>query len=263
MLGHFASQITIFRTLVKYTFIEAFYNKLILMTLGIVVLVFFSSHFIGLLAITEHQQVILALQGSFLRITLVFLIALFTIGGVQREIHDKNLELVFSTSASRACYLVSKLLAYMLISTIPILLSCLVLLWHAQWINVMMWGTSLFFEIAIVIALCLLMVFTFKSTPSALFFVFIFYLASRVIQSVQLMANNPILDYQSTGQSINQFFINSLAFLLPPLNDFAKTEWLVYEIPNVGDLNKLFIQSIVYIIFLNAIALFDLQRKNI
>ena len=125
MLGHFASQITIFKTLVKYTVIEAFFNRLILMTLGIVVLVFFCSHFIGLLAITEHQQVILALQGSFLRIILTFLIALFTISGVQREIHDKNLELVFSTSASRTCYLFSKLFGYILVSSLPILLSCL------------------------------------------------------------------------------------------------------------------------------------------
>lgn len=259
----FLAQRFLFTKLVKYTLIEAFFNRLLLLTFIAIGLIILGSHFVGLLAITEHQKVILSLQGGAVRLTIIFLTTLFVITSLQREINDKHLAFIFSTTVSRGCYLFAKLFGFMLISLFCIVMSCFLLLLRGEFINVVLWGVSLFFETAIVIALSLVMLTTFNSTPGALFFVAIFYWAGRVIQAIQLMANNPILDQQTLGQVITLYFINGLAFFLPTLSDFTQTDWLIYEAGSLTQLGGLILQSLIYVSFLISIALIDLHRKNI
>ena len=253
----------LFLKLAKYTLLEAIYNKLIHSSVIIIIFIFLSANFISSLAITESKETLLAIQGASLRLSLVLLISLFTLNNVQREIQDKNLELIFSTPVSRTCYLYSKLFGFNLIALIPVSLSFLLLSINSSMVSVFVLTISLYCELSIVIALCLFMLFTFKNAPSSFLFVFIFYIASRSIETIQLMANHPILEIQTPSQLFTQYFVNGLAFILPPLSNFTKTEWLVYGIENHTSVTNLFTQSFVYVLFISALALFDFHRKNI
>jgi hypothetical protein len=67
--------------------------------------------------------------------------------------------------------------------------------------------------------------------------------------------------------SLSQQFFNSvldmIASLLPRLDQFTRTEWLVYHTPVWPMLSMLLAQSAIFLALLVGVSLFDLYRKNI
>ena len=114
----------------------------------------------------------------------------------------------------------------------------------------------------LVIALGLVMLFTFRQMPSALTGVFIFYAAARSVSSIYLMAKHPIIPHSGIGQAFMDRFIEALSWLLPDLHRFTRTEWLVYGSADWNMLLPVLAQTLVYTVLLSAIAMFDFYRKN-
>jgi len=110
--------------------------------------------------------------------------------------------------------------------------------------------------------LCLLCLVTFKNITSALSVVLAFYLLARTISTIQLIGSSPILETTNLSHKIITMVIDAIAFLLPALDQFSKTEWLVYG--GGGSSEYLFIvgQTVIYIALLFTAACFDLHRKN-
>jgi hypothetical protein len=80
---------------------------------------------------------------------------------------------------------------------------------------------------------------------------------------MQLMAEGPLNNSLSwTDQFINGL-INILAMLLPNLVQFTQSEWIVYYTGSFDNLLEIVVQTIIYILLLIAMSLFDLYRKNL
>ena len=90
-----------------------------------------------------------------------------------------------------------------------------------------------------------------------------FYLLSRSIEAMQLMARNPIIDSDSLSQRIIEGFVDSVAFLLPDLARFTSSDWLVYHTGSWQQMAPIATQSVIYLTLLAGAALFDLYRKNL
>ncbi len=78
---------------------------------------------------------------------------------------------------------------------------------------------------------------------------------------MQLMAQGP-LNNSWTDQIINGL-INVLAMLLPNLDQFTQSDWIVYYTGSFDNLLEIIVQTIIYVILLIAMSLFDLYRKNL
>ncbi|MYM92227.1 ABC transporter permease, partial [Rugamonas sp. FT82W] len=57
--------------------------------------------------------------------------------------------------------------------------------------------------------------------------------------------------------------IDALALLLPHLDAFTRTEWLLYHTGGLADLANVAAQTALAVGLLTAAALFDLYRKNL
>ena len=89
----------------------------------------------------------------------------------------------------------------------------------------------------------------------------LFYLLVRSITSIQLMAHGPLSNQAETSQYVLVRVVDTLAYLLPDLGRFTRTEWLLY--PSSFDvLGPVAVQTLIYILLLSGVALFDLYRKN-
>ena len=249
-------------TIARFTVIEAIRNRLLWLALVIVIGGFGFAEFLGDLAITEHRQIQVSILSSFLRISSVVLIALIVVTSAMRELQDKTLELILSLAISRSSYFFGKLLGFSLISLLVVALIGLVLFFYADAAAVLFWLVSLFCEILLVTSLCLVMLFTFKQIPSALAAVFLFYALARSIASMQLIAEDPIIKFQGIGQQFINGFIDLLAWLLPSLHHFAQTKWLVYNSMTSSELINILLQTLIYLLLLSGVALFDFYRKN-
>ena len=254
--------ITQILTIARYTVIESLRNRLILLALLVIGISFALVEFIGDLAITEHRVTQVAILAAFLRISAVLMVTLFVVSSTVRELQDKTLEMILAMSIRRGSYYLGKLIGYFYIALLVSIIFAVLLLLYADAEQVFIWMFSLFLELIMVVALSLVMLFTFNQLPSALTAVFIIYGASRIVSSIFLMAKFPIIAHTSMAQKFMDSVIELMTWLLPDLHRFTQTEWLTYNTAEWGILLPLLGQTLVYLIFLSFIALFDFYRKN-
>ncbi len=249
-------------TISRFTVIESLRNRLLLLSFLIIGISFAMVEFIGDLAITEHRVTQVAILAAFLRMSAVVMLTLFVVSSTVRELNDKTLEMILAMPIRRGTYYLGKLAGYFSVAVIIAVIFAALLLLYADAEQVSIWAVSLFFELVLVVALSLVMLFTFSQVPAALTAVFIIYGAARIVTSIFLMAKYPIVAHTSVAQQFMDAFIELLTWLLPDLHRFTRTEWLTYNTADWSLLLPLFGQTVVYLIFLSFIALFDFYRKN-
>ena len=250
-------------TISRYTLIESLRNRLLLLSFLVIAISFALVEFIGDLTITEHRVTQVAILAAFLRMSAVVIITLFVVSSTVRELHDKTLEMILAMPIHRGSYYLGKLMGYFYIAALVSVIFAVLLLMYADSEMVFIWMLSLFLELVLVVALSLVMLFTFSQVPSALTGVFIIYGASRIATSIYLMAKYPIIAHSSMAQQFMDSFIELLTWLLPDLHRYTQTEWLTYNTAEWTMLMPLLGQTIIYLIFLSFIALFDFYRKNL
>jgi len=245
----------------RFTFLEAVRNRLFVLVIIGLICILGLTEFIGDLAITETRAVQSTLTASGLRLFAVCVVALFVVTSVVRELNDKGLDMLLSLSMTRASYYFGKFAGFMLLAVVIAVAASLILLLYSPAVNVLAWLFSLLCESLIIIALSLLCLFTFNSITTAFTAIIAFYLLSRTMHVIQLISASPILESTTFSQSFIDFVINAIAFLLPDLNLFTRSDWLVYG-TGVDNLIPVFIQTVIYLTLLIAAGLFDMYRKE-
>ena len=240
---------------------EALRNRIIWLTGAILLLAFLAAEFFGQLVLTEFREFQAAIAAWILRTSAVVVIATFVVTASLRELQDKGVELVLSLPIPRWVYLTAKLLGFSVVSLIVAAACTAMAMVYAPLDQAFVWGITLACELVIVVAFCLLCLLTFNQVTSALFAAALFYAAARTIDSIVLMAGNPISRTDGTAQGVIDLLVAALAYLLPSLSQFAMTEWLVYHTADGSQLVPVLVQTLVYVALLTAVSLFDMYRK--
>lgn len=249
-------------TIARYTLLEALRNRLLWLLLVMAAGAVALSGFLNELALTESRQLQAALLGAVLRLAAVFLIATFVVTSMAREASDKGLELLLALPMPRAVYLFGKLAGFGALALLPALCFGALGLFFAPPAQAGLWAFSLLCECWIVAAFSVLCMLTLSQVLPALAAAFGFYLLARVIAALQLLGHGAA-KVQSAGQQVLNTGIDGLALLLPHLDQFTRSDWLVYHNGSSGELAALAAQTAIYVALMSAAALFDLQRKNI
>ena len=249
-------------TISKFTIIESMRNRLLWVSLLVVAISFGLVEFIGDLAITEHRVTQVSVLGAFLRLSAVVIVTMFVVSSTVRELQDKTLEMILAMPIHRSSYYMGKLMGFIHVSAIIAVIFSTLLLIYASADQVMIWGISLFFELILVVALGLVMLFTFNQIPAAITGVFVIYAASRSATSIYLMSKYPIISQTTISQKFMDGFAELLTWLLPDLHRFTQTEWLAHGTGSFSLLIPVIGQVIIYLTLLSAISLFDFYRKN-
>jgi ABC-type transport system involved in multi-copper enzyme maturation permease subunit len=250
-------------TIARFTAAEAIHTRFGWLLAAVVLLGFSLVQFLAQAAITETREIQVALLAASFRFTLVFLFGLFVITGITREHDDKVVDLMLSLPLPRGVYYLGKLVGYSLLCLVSVLSLALLLALFTTPDAAVLWGASLFLELLIVCAASLLFGFAFGQVTPAVSALAGFYLISRAIASIQLMAHGPLAKADSFSQAVMTRLVDGIAYLLPDLAQFTRTEWVVYPAPHWPDLLMLAGQTLVYVLLLAAITLFDLYRRDL
>lgn len=249
-------------TIARYTLLEALRNRLLwlllLMALGAVGV----SGFLNELALTESRQLQAALLSAVLRLAAVFLVVTFVVTSMVREANDQGLQLVMALPMPRAVYLFGKLAGFGALALLPALLFGALGLFFAPPAQAALWALSLLCECWIVAAFAVLCTLTLSQVLPALAAAFSFYLLARAIGALQLLGHSAST-VQGAGQQVLNAGVDGLALLLPHLDRFTRSDWLVYHDGSRADLLNIAAQSAIYVALLAAAALFDLYRKPV
>lgn len=240
-------------TIAWYTLLEARRNRFVLLLALLTLTALGVAAFAGQLALTESRQIQVALSAALARSGAVLLVCAFVITSLQREAGDKGQQLLLALPLSRSVYLLGKMAGFFSLATIPA-----VLFWVASWLaadlsSASTWAISLLCELWIMVAFSVLCALGVSQLVPALAASVGFYLLARAIGSLQAMA-----DGGATGMAVN-----GVAALMPHLDSFTQSAWLVYGDAGLAQLTPVLIQTAVYVPLLAAAALFDLYRKEL
>ena len=246
----------------RYTVLEAWRNRLIVLVVVAVALLTLLSLFARELAITESGRLQIAILASTLRVASVFLVALYILNGLTREFNDKILELMLSLDLPRPGYLMGKFLGFAIVALAVAAIATVPLAVFAPAHAALAWGCSLALELLIIAALSVFCITTFTHLLPAAAFVTAFYLLARSITAIQLMSGSSLLGVDAIGQKTSSVLADALAIALPRMDAFTQTAWLVNDAGAQIALLNIVLQTAVYVGLLLAAAMFDLYRKN-
>ncbi|HEV2611816.1 MAG TPA: ABC transporter permease [Noviherbaspirillum sp.] len=248
-------------TIARYTLLEALRNRLVWLFFAVAVAGIGLSGFLNELAIAESRQVQVAILAAFARFASVFLLATFIVTSMIREFNDKGLELILALPLPRAGYYFGKLAGFGMLALLPAALFGGLMLFFAPGVQAALWTLSLLCELWLIAAFSLLCVITFNQVMTALSAVMAFYLMARSVAALQLIGHAS--GSGSASQGVINMVMDGIAMLLPHLDRFTRTEWLVYHTGAWSDFPGLLAQTAIFLSLAAGAALFDLYRRNI
>ncbi|MFC0168359.1 ABC transporter permease [Pseudoduganella danionis] len=248
-------------TIARYTILEALRNRWLWLLLGLTLAAIGLSSLLDAMALTESRQLQISLLSSLLRVASVFLLTTFVISSMAREAADKGQQWLLAHAFPRATYLAGKLLGYALLALLPVLLSGLLAACYAPALQAGAWALALLCECWIMLAFAVLCMVGLQQVPAALAACSGFYLLARSIGTLQLLAHGSRPD-GSQGSAAGLLF-DLLGTLLPHLDRYARSDWLVYGGASLHDLTAMLLQTALFLTLLVLAALYDLYRKAI
>lgn len=251
-------------TIARFTLLEAQRNRLLWLLLALTLGAIGLSGFLSAMALTESRQIQAALLAAALRLAAVFLVATFVVTSMVREANDKGQELLLALALPRYAYLLGKLAGFAAVALLPALLFGALALCFAPPAQAALWAFSLLCECWIMAAFSLLCTLTLRQVLPALAAAAGFYLLARLVGTLQLLAHGAThAQGRASSQVLLERGVDALALLLPHLDHFTRTDWLLYDGGTGADLLAVAVQSALYLALLTGAALFDLYRKNI
>lgn len=250
-------------TIARYTAAEAIHSRIVISALVIIIAGVALGQFTTELALTDSRGISAAGQAWLFRLAAVFLIASFAISSLVREAGDKVLELMLSLPLPRAGYLFGKWGGCTIAAALLAVLFSLPLLFTAPWAGVCAWAASLFLELAIVASASLLCALTFTHMVGSLAAVAAFYTLSRTMSALLAIGGNPVAPQDSAAFRFATTLLDTIAALLPRLDRFSRTDWLVAEATGWTDMPWLAAQTGIYVALLLTAAYVDLMRKSV
>jgi hypothetical protein len=250
-------------TIGKYTALEALRTRVPATALLTLVLLVCASLFVRELAATEAARFQIAFYASAARLCAVFLTSVYVLTSISREFNDKGLEVVLALDVPRSHYICGKLAGFMLAAILIATVVSLPLWVLAPSVAALMWTLSLVVELALVSAISLFCVVTFSQLLPAAGFVAAFYLLARSIDGMRLMSAHPVTGADAPSQQVMTALIETLGYLLPALDRWTATSWLVDAAPEPSALAGIALQGAIYLVLLTSAALFDFHRRGL
>lgn len=249
-------------TIARYTLLEAMRTRLPVLVAAVVILLVASSLFVNEIAVTEGARLQTGFYAATVRLAAVFVAGLYVLTSVTREFNDKGLDVLLALDLPRSHYILGKLAGFLMIGAVVAAAAALPLVWLAPPIAALQWGLSLALELSIVVALALFCVLTFSQVMPAASFVLGFYLLARGLTAIRLMGSAPVSGADELSHQVIRFVIEGLALILPALDGWTRTAWLVNEASAWGDIGTIAWQGAVYVALLASAAMFDFYRRN-
>lgn len=250
------------RVIAAFTWLEALRTRLPWAVVGVAVVLLLASVFVRSLALTESERIQIGFLGACLRIAAVFLVCLHVIASMLREAQDKVTELLLSLDIARLEFLAGKAVGYMGVAA-----GICALLWIpvaalAPIGAAVAWLVSLVLEAWVVVGAALFCVLTFNQLLLSASFVLAFYVLARSMAAVILIASAGVIADNSASHAVLTGTVKAVGLVLPRLDLFTRTAWLLGQESGWPALPGLAGQALLYLLLLLAAAAFDLYRKN-
>lgn len=253
------------KTIIKYTLLTASRDLLFIGLFAIIIMAYALAVFTGSTALVEQGQMSLAYFAGASRLAIVTGLIVFVCFHVRRAFDNREVESILSKPITRVEFIISYWLGFAVLAvivTIPIFLIILTL-YNANMVGIVYWCSSLIFEISLVVAFAMLTSLIMRSAVSSVMSTFAFYLISRLMGFFMAAMDQPAsLIKSGTLGNIMMQALEVISTIIPRLDLYAKSDWLIYGINGQNDIWIFQVQTIIYIGVILSVAVFDFKRKQ-
>lgn len=198
----------------------------------------------------EGTQTGLAYAGEFFRAALVLGLTIFVCFHVRRLHETRELEAILTRPISRGAFVLAYYGAFAVLASVldvlttPMLMSA----FGAHGAGLAEWEASMVLESWIVAALALFCAMALESATAAVMVCLGFYLLGRTAQFFLAIAKSGYAATSNEGINIGtQSIMNVIASIMPRLDLFGQSRWLVYGPGGGWGVGILLLQTAIYV----------------
>lgn len=253
-----------FHTTFRFSLLDLRHSRWPAMLLAIVAIAAGAGLFAGQLGLTEQQAIALSITAPVARLLGVLLVTVLIVAAMAREAAERTRQLALSTALSRRAWLLAKSgsFAVMALGTAAACTATVLLLAGTDALPaVLAWGASLALELAIVSAIAMTIVLALEHVAASVVATLAIYAAARLVGVILLLnSRGPMVEHAVLG-GVVELPLQLLAALLPRLDLFARTDWLLGQ--PVEQFGAQCLQAVIYGVLMHVVAFFDFRRRDI
>lgn len=244
----------------KFVLLTALRDRLFAGLFTLVAVGFAMAIYLGDAALVEKGQATVVYAGGAARTILILGLVIFQAFHIQRLYETREIEAVLSRALSRERFIVAYWAGFAVVALLlaaPII--ALVMLFQSSFEGAIWWAVSLVLEAFIVIAFAVFAGITMEKAVPAVFATMGFYALSRLMSFfLAISASTPAAGINAITVPLSDM----MSLLVPRLDLFAQTRWLVYGPGEIDSMLVLVAQAGLYVSLLLFAAMFDLRRKR-
>ena len=252
------------RTTTRFILLTAIRDRLFPALILLILLLIGVTKALSKTAMLEDQQMHLALSAGLSRIVLDMGIAVFVCFHMRAMYDTREIDVMLSRPVSRPRLVFGFWLGFSCAASVVVAAVALMIaaLHPMSWAGFAVWAASLFLESWVVVAIALFASLTNKSAVTSVLVSFAFYTMGRLMAFFIATAKARIVfDIVWLGMGL-RYLIEAVSVIMPRLDMFAQTEWLIYGFKDVHALLYFMAQSAIFIPFVLTIAIIDFCRKQ-
>lgn len=249
---------------IRYVLLTATRDRLFFaLLLGILAAAYVSS-VLGSTAMLETQQMSLSFTAASARVIIMVGLIVF-IGFHMRNAFDaREIDVLLSRPISRTSLVLSYWLGFIAVGTL-LVIPTLAVIAYVGLLNTtgyLLWSVSLVLETWLVVTIALFASLTIKSGVGTVLASLAIYTISRMMGFfISTTKTGVLFEAENINQSA-RFLMNGISMVVPRLDFFAKSQWLIYGPKSYEDLWLFLMQAGVFIPLLLAAAIIDFKRKQ-
>ena len=222
------------------------------------------AHMLGSTALIETQEMTLSYSTASARVVIVIGLIVFTCFHVRNAFETKEIDVFLSRPITRSSLVFSYWLGFaalavlLVIPLLALVLSQGILSQH----GFLVWAASLLEECLLIIAVALFCAFTLKSAVTSVMVSMGFYVLARMMGFFIATTNSAFLFDIRWVNILFVYVLKGVSVIMPRLDFFAKSDWLIYGVRQPADVNLFLLQGLVFTPLLIFATIADFRRKQ-
>ena len=252
------------KAIIRYTLITSTRDLLYSGMFALILIAVGVSAFLGSTALAEQQQMMITYAAGSIRVIINVGLVMFVCFHVARMLENKEISFILSKPVSRSSFVISYWSALVCIAFIVVIFSGLILTSFSglRIPGLFMWTSSLLCEAVILMAFALSLTLITESSIVSALSTFLFYTLARMIGFFIVVEEANLLYSPGLMGRIAFKFMNAISMILPRLDMFGKSAWLIYEITDKREMFWYPAQSLAYIPLLLFVSVYDINKKQ-
>jgi ABC-type transport system involved in multi-copper enzyme maturation permease subunit len=251
-------------TNVKYILLTAMRDKLFVGLLFGIAAASYICSVLGSTAMLEPEAMTLSFSAATSRVIIMVGIIVFIGFHVRNAFDSKEIDVLLSRPISRATLVLSYWLGFAVVALI-LAVPAVAIIAYLGIINktgFMVWACSLVLESWLVVAIALFASFTLKSGVSSVLASLAMYTISRMIGFFLATLKSGMIFHSEILHMSAKWTITGISTIIPRLDFFAKSSWLIYGPKSYEDALLCLYQAAIFIPLLVAASVIDFKRKQ-